>query len=190
MAHEMHLERECAYRRVGKESGDHAHRPPYRDSADPVTRTGVRRLERAGLAVGLAGLVVGLAACPERTDRATVSLAGEGGPGRILYLTYCQSCHGVAGRGDGPAAASLRATPPDLTRLWEHYGTPLDRERLVEYVDGRWLIGVHGPRKMPVWGREFFEDAPPTTHNLETTKRHLIDVLVGYLETLQTERQL
>lgn len=148
-----------------------------------------RKLERTALL--LAGLAVGLAACPERTERTAGVAAGEGGPGRILYLTYCQGCHGLAGRGDGPAAASLRTPPADLTRLWERYGIPLDRERLAEYIDGRRLLGPHGPREMPVWGREFFEDAPPIKPELvEDEKRHLIEVLSAYLETLQTERQL
>jgi hypothetical protein len=79
--------------------------------------------------------------------------------------------------------------PPDLTRLWKRYGTPLDRERLVEYIDGRWLVGAHDPREMPVWGSEFFEDAPPMAPGLEGMKRHLIGVLADYLETLQTERK-
>jgi mono/diheme cytochrome c family protein len=141
--------------------------------------------------VGLAGLVVGLTACPERADRTAAVPASEGGPGRILYLTYCQGCHGLGGRGDGPAATSLRTPPPDLTRLWQRYGTPLDRERVVEYIDGRGLIGAHGPREMPVWGDEFFEDAPPLATNLvEGARRHLIEVLVNYLETIQTQRQL
>jgi mono/diheme cytochrome c family protein len=148
-----------------------------------------RRLERTALV--LAGLAVGLAACPERSDRAAGAPAPEGGPGRILYLTYCQGCHGFAGRGDGPAAASLRTPPPDLTRLWERYGTPLDRERLAGYIDGRRLLVPHGRREMPVWGHEFFEDAPPIEPGVvEDEKRHLIAVLSAYLETLQTERQL
>jgi hypothetical protein len=88
-----------------------------------------RRLGSMARAVGLACLVAGLAACAERTDRTAAVSTGEGGPGRILYLTYCQGCHGLGGRGDGPAAASLRTPPPDLTRLWQRYGTPLDRER-------------------------------------------------------------
>jgi mono/diheme cytochrome c family protein len=152
------------------------------------------RLGSRALAVGLAGLVVGLVACPERADRTAAVPAvpaSEGGPGRILYLTYCQGCHGLGGRGDGPAATSLRTPPPDLTRLWQSYGTPLDRERVVEYIDGRGLIGAHGPREMPVWGDEFFEDAPPLATNLvEGARRHLIEVLVNYLETIQTQRQL
>jgi len=154
----------------------------------PRALRGWRRCVRLGLA--LAGLAMGLSGCQERTDRPLVARAGEGGPGRILYLTYCQSCHGDAGRGDGPAADSLRAPPTDLTRLFERYGTPLDRERLAEYIDGRTLLGAHGSREMPIWGSEFFADAPPTTLNLEGVKGRLIEVLVEYVETLQTERQL
>ena len=34
---------------------------------------------------------------------------------------------------------------------------------------------------MPVWGDEFFEDAPPLSPNLvERAKQHLIDVLFEY----------
>jgi len=80
--------------------------------------------------------------------------------------------------------------PPDLTLLWKRYGTPLDRQRLVEHIDGRWLVDAHGSRDMPIWGREFYGDAAPMAPNLEGLRRHLIEVLVGYLETLQTERQL
>ena len=133
---------------------------------------------------------MGLPGCREQTDRAVAAGAGQRGAGRILYLTYCGSCHGVAGRGDGPAAGSLRTPPADLTRLFERYGTPLDRARLAKYIDGRALLGAHGPRDMPIWGSEFFADAPPTTSNLEGVKSRLIEVLVEYVETLQTERQL
>ena len=64
-----------------------------------------------GVAARAAGLVLSLAlasliaACPERADPVSAP-ASEGGPGRILYLTHCQGCHGLEGRGDGPAAAS------------------------------------------------------------------------------------
>ena len=140
-------------------------------------------------ALALAGLAVGLMACGEQADRPTAALKGGGGPGQILYLTYCRSCHGIGGRGDGLAASSLHTPPTDLSQLWRSYGTPLDRERLADYIDGRRLVDVHGPREMPIWGEEFFEDVPPTTPNLERVKRRLIDVLVEYLETLQTERR-
>jgi len=146
-----------------------------------------RGVRGTALLLVLASLI---AASGDRADRAASAPASEGGPGRILYLTHCQGCHGLEGRGDGPAAASLRTRPTDLTHLWQRYGTPLDRERLTAYIDGRGLLEVHGRREMPVWGDEFFEDAPPLTPDLvEKTKQHLIAVLVEYLETIQTERR-
>lgn len=134
-------------------------------------------------------LALALAACGEAKDPQRP--AGAGGPGQILYLTYCQSCHGIGGRGDGLAAASLRKPPTDLTRLSERYGTPLDRERVAEYVDGRTLLSTHGAREMPIWGDAFFEDSPAGTPELvERSRERLITVLVEYLETLQAERKL
>lgn len=111
-----------------------------------------------------------------------------GGPGAVLYLTYCESCHGVAGLGDGPAAGSLRTPPADLTQLWTRYGTPLDRERLARYIDGRMLFSIHGPREMPIWGEEFFEGAPGGTPGLEEARHRLIEVLVDHLQRLQREQ--
>ena len=105
-------------------------------------------------------------------------------------MRQAKHTHFAEGRGDGPAAASLRTRPTDLTRLWQRYGTPLDRKRLTAYIDGRGLLEVHGRGEMPVWGDEFFEDAPPLTPNLvEGAKQHLIAVLVEYLETIHTERR-
>jgi putative copper export protein/mono/diheme cytochrome c family protein len=42
--------------------------------------------------------------------------------GQALYGPHCASCHGPDGEGNGPAAASLRIKPADLTmpHLWEH----------------------------------------------------------------------
>ena len=36
--------------------------------------------------------------------------------GAALYSSDCASCHGSAGKGDGPAAKALAAKPPDLTK--------------------------------------------------------------------------
>lgn len=35
--------------------------------------------------------------------------------GRRLYVSYCQLCHGVDGKGNGPLAKAMKITPADLT---------------------------------------------------------------------------
>ncbi len=35
--------------------------------------------------------------------------------GRALYVSYCQLCHGVKGKGDGPLARAMKINPADLT---------------------------------------------------------------------------
>lgn len=43
------------------------------------------------------------------------SAAGEIEAGKTVYLKVCQSCHGVSGKGDGPASAGLNPKPADFT---------------------------------------------------------------------------
>ena len=77
----------------------------------------------------------------------------------IVYRRYCASCHGLEGRGDGPAAAALSPPPTDLTRLTYNV------EELMWRIDGTQTIRAHGDSPMPVWGEVFAkglvgEDAP------------------------------
>ena len=148
-----------------------------------------RVLRTAALVLATTCFLDAMTACgsdpSERADREGV---GRPGPGQVLYVTYCQSCHGETGRGDGPATASLRTAPADLTVLWKRHGTPLDRTALHRYVDGRQLLTAHGASEMPVWGSEFFPDVAPGTLNLEEVKHMLIEALVEHLETLQSEQ--
>lgn len=37
--------------------------------------------------------------------------------GKATYERHCQGCHGPGGRGDGPAAASLRIPPANFQRF-------------------------------------------------------------------------
>lgn len=46
---------------------------------------------------------------------AVVDGPGEPAVGRQIYGQYCQSCHGAAGRGEGPAVDRLDIHPADLT---------------------------------------------------------------------------
>jgi mono/diheme cytochrome c family protein len=46
---------------------------------------------------------------------ASAASAQDKAEGKKLYVTYCSSCHGDSGKGDGPAAASLPVKPANHT---------------------------------------------------------------------------
>ncbi len=87
---------------------------------------GTERRALAGLLLILAGSVVffyfanrseaGIPALSEQVPLTNPVPADEASlvRGRALYESYCVSCHGPRGRGDGPAAASLPVPPADL----------------------------------------------------------------------------
>jgi mono/diheme cytochrome c family protein len=99
--------------------------------------------------------------------------------GRQLYADHCAACHGAAARGDGPAAASLRRPPTDLTRYARANGGVFPAERLRTVVDGRG-VGAHGSVEMPVWGSVFKAAA-----GSESAARSRIEAIVAYLRSLQ-----
>jgi mono/diheme cytochrome c family protein len=104
--------------------------------------------------------------------------------GRASYMQYCASCHGPTGDGHGPVAAVLRRPPADLRRLGERYGTPLPRDRIAAFIDGRAEVAAHGNREMPVWGERLGE-VQIDGKTADETARERIAALVAYLTSIQ-----
>jgi len=71
--------------------------------------------------------------------------------GRQLFLSYCASCHGVDGSGDGAVAPALKQPPPDLRRIQAKQGK-FPAEEVRKKISGGPDLPVHGRRDMPVWG--------------------------------------
>lgn len=102
--------------------------------------------------------------------------------GAALYRTYCASCHGTSGRGDGPVAGVLRVPPVNLTQLASRHGGTFRDEMVTRAIDGRTRIGAHGPSDMPVWGDTF---SSALAQDGEAALRARISALVRYLATIQ-----
>jgi mono/diheme cytochrome c family protein len=111
------------------------------------------------------------------------SATGARTKGRDLFMAHCASCHGASGRGDGPAADSLRRRPTDLTQYARMNGGVFPAERTRRVIDGR-DVGAHGSVEMPVWGAVFKRTSPDG----ERAVRDRIDAIVAYLESLQERR--
>lgn len=104
--------------------------------------------------------------------------------GAYAFRTYCASCHGVDGRGEGPLTDSLRFHPPDLTLIAKRHGGEFPTEKVIRIVDGRKPVKGHGGPDMPIWG-DAFRNAE--TGYDDAAARAKIRGVVDYLKTLQTK---
>jgi mono/diheme cytochrome c family protein len=102
--------------------------------------------------------------------------------GAYSFRTYCASCHGVDGRGEGPLTDSLRFHPPDLTLIAKRNGDEFPTEKVVRIVDGRSPMKGHGGPDMPIWG-DAFRNAD--TGYDDAAARAKVRGVVDYLKTLQ-----
>ena len=98
--------------------------------------------------------------------------------GELLYRRYCAACHGIEGRGDGPASTALSPRPPDLTRI--DSSVP----ELMGQIDGRRTIRAHGTAAMPVWG-EVFEQSLIGEPHKRRTALHTVQTLADYVHRLR-----
>ena len=74
------------------------------------------------------------------------------------YYRLCSVCHGEGGHGNGPMARMLKTPPPNLTLLAKNNGGHFPFLSVLEMIDGRNMIAVHGNREMPVWGESLTRD--------------------------------
>lgn len=109
----------------------------------------------------------------------TYSLSGP-----EMYRTFCASCHGVDGKGNGPAAAALKKAPADLTLLSKKNGGKFPAERVRAFIEGTdpKTVEAHGSREMPIWGDVFRQIADD-----QGAIRYRVFTLSSFLETLQAK---
>lgn len=100
------------------------------------------------------------------------------------YQKYCASCHGPEGRGDGPVAQAMKAMPADLSLLSMNNDGKYPADKVREIIDGRADVKAHGPRAMPVWGKEFYVSAEGVGQRQAHDR---IEGLTDYLQRMQKQ---
>lgn len=73
--------------------------------------------------------------------------------GEKMFGAYCASCHGVNGRGNGPASSALKEKPADLTQLARRHNGVFPSEWVARVIE-QGPIAANGSSEMPVWGPE------------------------------------
>lgn len=101
--------------------------------------------------------------------------------GAQLYRTWCASCHGLTGQGNGPLAPMLKRMPPDLTVIASRNSGIFPTARIRRVVDGR-EVESHGDPDMPIWGAAFRTSEEGLS--AEAVKAR-IDAIVAFLESIQ-----
>jgi mono/diheme cytochrome c family protein len=87
------------------------------------------------------------------------SLAQDIDAGKSEFQSSCASCHGIDGKGSGPLSAQLKVPAPDLTILARRNNGALPLNAIYEMIDGRKMVAAHGVREMPIWGKQYMEEA-------------------------------
>ena len=75
--------------------------------------------------------------------------------GKQIFSEYCAACHGVSGKGNGPAASALKIPPTDLTALAAHNKGQFPSLRVMQAIKAGPSVPAHGSETMPVWGPIF-----------------------------------
>jgi mono/diheme cytochrome c family protein len=103
--------------------------------------------------------------------------------GNEMFMSYCASCHGKDAKGDGPAAASLKSLPADLTGLAKRNGGRYPAGKVTSILRGQTSLVPHGDQEMPVWGPVFWK----LSGGHEELVQERIVNLNKYLESLQVK---
>jgi mono/diheme cytochrome c family protein len=101
--------------------------------------------------------------------------------GQEMFNSYCAVCHGVDGKGAGPAASALKVAPTDLSGLTAKNGGKYPSLHVSSVLRGEAETPAHGSKDMPGWGPLFRHLSQG--HDAEVQQR--IANLNQYVESIQ-----
>jgi mono/diheme cytochrome c family protein len=106
--------------------------------------------------------------------------------GKQMYSTYCAVCHGVDGRGNGPAAAALKVQPTNLVTLAKENGGKFPGAHIYTILQFGADTPAHGTKAMPVWGPAL-RSLDQGTPSPEMEEHQRLANLTSYLKSLQQQ---
>lgn len=128
-------------------------------------------------------LTLGAQEQPKTTIKHVPIKATSAASGQEMYKTYCAVCHGMDGKGGGPAAEALKTPPTDLTLLSKNNGGQYPSMKVAATIRGEANLPAHGSKEMPVWGKLFWSMSGG--HEAEVQQR--VTNLNSYIESLQAK---
>ncbi|MDE3186159.1 MAG: cytochrome c [Acidobacteriota bacterium] len=103
--------------------------------------------------------------------------------GQAMFKSYCAPCHGVDGKGNGPAANALKPAPTDLTELRKQNRGRFPDSHIVAVLEFGTEVPAHGSNLMPVWGPILGKMDQANSQQ----KQLRISNLSRYLESIQAQ---
>jgi mono/diheme cytochrome c family protein len=103
--------------------------------------------------------------------------------GQEMFKAYCASCHGLDGKGGGPAAAAMKQHLPDLTQLSKKNGGKFPSDHVSSVITGDVNSPSHGSAEMPVWGPVFMKVSQSHVSQVQQRVHNLTD----YIASLQAK---
>jgi len=133
----------------------------------------------------IALLVLALSAALVAQDKPTIKNVPpsktSAASGSEMYRAYCAVCHGVDGKGNGPAVPALKNSPGDMTLLSKNNGGKFPELKVYNSIRGDVGVAAHGSKDMPIWG-DVFRDMG-RGDSAQTSLR--IRNLTKYIESMQ-----
>ena len=104
--------------------------------------------------------------------------------GKTMYVSYCASCHGLDGRGNGPTAQALKSAPADLALLSKNNNGVYPAAHVVAVLKFGVENDSHGSKLMPVWGPALIGSAAHSAGAMDEQALRIAN-LTKYVESLQ-----
>ena len=131
----------------------------------------------------VSGVVIGALSAQSPTIKKVPLSPTSAVSGSEMFANYCAVCHGVDGKGNGPAAVALKTAPTDLTQLAAKNQGKFPELSVTNTLATKSPVGAHGTREMPIWG-ELLKSLDSRTDNMVQLR---IVNLTSHVKSLQAK---